>query len=417
MVKEVELDLYALHDGQQHVIDNALRFNVLRCGRRWGKSTMAHELLSCADDPDNGFLNGFPVGYFAPTNKNMLEFWEEFTAIFAPVISDKKEQERVVRFYGGGRVDFWSLEKPETIRGRKYKRVVVDEVAVVKNFKKIWTKILRPTLTDLKGDGFFLSTPQGKNNYFFDMDEMEKKQPKKWKSFYFPSVSNPHLDPAEIEEARLELDPLTFAQEYLASFITENLSAWAYCYDEKKHVGSTLLNRKKEVYLSFDFNRNPITCFVGQHDETTIYGIEQIKLATSNIYELCDYINAKYAGCMFIVTGDATGQGTSALVEDNLNYYTIIKSKLRLTVNQFKVPTQNPKVKENRVTVNAVLHNRKVILDKDNCKGLIFDLEHAQMLPNGDLDKTDRKDPTKQLDALDCFRYYCNAFWKKELKK
>lgn len=415
LTKDLELELFPLHPGQQHVLDSCSRFNVLCCGRRWGKSTMGHELLSSPDDDNNGFLNGFPVAYCAPTYKNMLEFWEEFVEIFRDLIKHKNEKDRVVKFHGGGRVDFWSLDKPEAIRGRKYKRVVCDEVAIVKNFKKIWTKILRPMLTDLVGDAFFLSTPQGKSNYFYDLFQFEKKHSKNWKSYQFPSASNPYLSLEEIEEARLELDPISFAQEYLASFVTENLSQWAYCYDEKKHVGVVTLDKRYEVYLSFDFNHNPITCFVSQH-HNGIRGVEQIKLPTSNIYELCDYIKATYQECMFIVTGDATGQGTSALVEDQLNYYIIIKEKLRLASAQFKVPTVNPKVKENRVVVNAVLHNRDVLLDKEKCAGLIFDLEHASCLPNGDLDKTDRKDVTKQLDALDCFRYYLNAFHKKAIR-
>jgi hypothetical protein len=68
------------------------------------------------------------------------------------------------------------------------------------------------------------------------------------------------------------------------------------------------------------------------------------------------------------------------------------------------------------VLVNSVLHSKKVTFDEINCKGLIFDLEHAQVLPDGSLDKTDRKDPIKQLDALDCFRYYLNTFHKSILK-
>lgn len=191
---------------------------------------------------------------------------------------------------------------------------------------------------------------------------------------------------------------------------------FAYCYDRKKHLGKTELNRKHEVYLSFDYNHDPISCAVFQHYGGWIYGIEQIKLGNSNIYDLCDHIRAKYAGCMLIVTGDATGRATSALVKDNLNYYTVIKSKLNLGISQIKVHTINPELAENRVLINYILHNANLILDKDNCAGLIYDLENARVLPDGTLDKTNRNDPTKQLDALDCFRYYLNTFHKHLLK-
>jgi hypothetical protein len=192
---------------------------------------------------------------------------------------------------------------------------------------------------------------------------------------------------------------------------------FAYCYDEKTHVGKTELNKSFEVYLSFDFNCDPITCAVFQHYNNSIFGIEQIKLGNSNIYDLCDNILSKYHGSLFIVTGDATGQATSALVKDNLNYYTVIKSRLNLGSGQLKTPTINPTLEENRVLVNYALHNLKIILDKEKCAGLIYDLKHARVLPDGSLDKSNRNDPTKQLDALDCFRYYLNTFFKWVLKQ
>lgn len=196
----------------------------------------------------------------------------------------------------------------------------------------------------------------------------------------------------------------------------QNGSPFAYAYDQKIHLNSTVWNSRDLTYLSFDFNRDPITCMVAQHGPDWINIIEQIKLPNSNIYNLCDYILSKYPRAEFMVTGDATGRATSALVQDNLNYYTVIKSKLGLSNGQLKLPPVNPPIRENRVLVNAVLHNIKVSIDPVNAKGLVFDLEHASVLPDGSLDKTDRADPTKQNDALDCFRYYCNTFFRHILK-
>jgi hypothetical protein len=388
---------------------------VLCCGRRWGKTKLCEELLISPDDETNGALNGFPVAYFSPTYKMLMELWRSMVAITQPLIVLKSEVEKRIELIGGGVIDMWSLDSPDSIRGRKYKRIIVDEAAVVTDLKYAWTEVMRPMLTDLKGDAFFLSTPKGKSNYFYDLAQHADHYDD-WATFQMPTVSNPFIDPAEVEEARKQLDPLTFAQEYLASFVTEGLNAWAYCYSRAKHVGRTTLNRSYDVKLSFDFNRDPITCGVFQDYDNEIRGIEQIKLSNSNIYSLCDYINAKYSGCMFLVTGDATGRASNALVKDNLNYYTVIKSRLNLSLSQIKVHTVNPTLEENRVLVNSVLHSKKVTFDEINCKGLIFDLEHAQVLPDGSLDKTDRKDPIKQLDALDCFRYYLNTFHKNILK-
>lgn len=346
----------------------------------------------------------------------LMDVWRAVTIICAPLTVTKSEVEKRIELEGGGIIEMWSLDSPDNIRGRKYKRVIVDEAAVVPSLKYAWTEVIRPMLTDLKGDAFFLSTPKGKNNYFYDLYKNAELY-EDWISFQMPTVSNPNIDPDEVEQARLQLDPLTFAQEYLASFVTESLNSWAYCYSPEKHLGKTELNRLYEVKLSFDFNRDPISCGVYQDYDNHIQNIEQIKLSNSNIYLLCDHIRAKYNGCLLVVTGDATGRASNALVKDNINYYTVIKSKLNLSINQLRVHTVNPSLEENRVLVNSILHSKRVTIDKDNCKPLIFDLEHAQVLPDGSLDKTDRKDPTKQLDALDNFRYYLNTFHKDILKQ
>lgn len=192
---------------------------------------------------------------------------------------------------------------------------------------------------------------------------------------------------------------------------TDNL--FCYSYNEAKHTGKVELNPRYEVILSFDFNVDPITCFVSQNYNQTLWGIEQISLGNSDIYKLCDHIKAKYGGRIFTVTGDATGQNRSALTKDNLNYYQIIKTQLNLGDRQFKVPSVNPSIEENRVLVNAVLHKHKVLLDKERCKKLIHDIENVRVLPNGDVDKVTDKSLTH---ALDCFRYVCNTFFSWILK-
>lgn len=230
---------------------------------------------------------------------------------------------------------------------------------------------------------------------------------------------NPHCKPAR----KALLEQLAVIDPYYYKVFT--LGKWGniqvgdpFCltFSKEKHVGTTTLNRAFEVKLSFDFNVNPITCQVFQDYNGWQYGIESIKLDSSDIYKLCDYINMKYRGCLFIVTGDATGQNTTALVQDGINYYTVIKSKLNLSITQIRVPTVNPKVKENRVLVNAVFTMCNIRLDPVNCKGLIFDLENVSVNDMGDIDKGDRSNPRKRADHLDGARYYWNTFHKNILK-
>lgn len=197
----------------------------------------------------------------------------------------------------------------------------------------------------------------------------------------------------------------------------ENESPFVYTYDEKKHVKPTVINPNWEVKLSFDFNCDPITCYVGQDNGANIIrGIEMIKLPNSNIYSLCDVINVKYGKYLLLVTGDATGRARSAMVKDNLNYFKIIKAQLKLGDRQMRQPISNPLLDENRVLVNAAFHWLDIHLDPENCKGLISDIENTMVNQDGSIEKQDRNDPTKQQDALACFRYYLNTFFKHILK-
>lgn len=196
---------------------------------------------------------------------------------------------------------------------------------------------------------------------------------------------------------------------------------FCYCFDQDKHKKETQPRRDLELCLSFDFNVDPITCGVYQHYDsglkTVIKGIESIKLANSDIYKLCEYISSHYPGYMYLVTGDATGQNTSALVQDGINYYTVIKEKLNLSKGQIKVPTVNPRVKENKVLVNAVFLNCDVSLDPYKCQALIFDCKNVAVTDVGDIDKGDRSNPKKRADHLDNWRYYLNTFHKSVLKQ
>ncbi len=219
-------------------------------------------------------------------------------------------------------------------------------------------------------------------------------------------------------EKLASLDPYYFKVFTLGKWgLRQVTDPFCYTFQRAKHVQPTVLNRRYETKLSFDFNVNPITCGVFQDYGGWIYGIESIKLENSDIYKLCQYIGDNYSRSLFMVTGDATGQNTSALVQDGINYYTVIKSKLKLSSGQLKVPSINPKVKENRVLVNAVFHNIPTAFDPVNCKHLIFDCENVSVNEVGEIDKGDRKNPKKRADHLDNMRYYFNTFHKHILKQ
>lgn len=181
-------------------------------------------------------------------------------------------------------------------------------------------------------------------------------------------------------------------------------------YRPEKHDGYPELNRSEIVYLSFDFNVNPMCCSVIQHYDGKVRVLRTIKLPNSDIYEMCDHIKAYYPKCRFIVTGDASGASRQAISKDNLHYYMVIQQKLGLEMEQLEVPNTNPGLEDNRMVVNAVLATYPVEVHVDDARSLLYDFRNAQCRPDGTLVKGDREDETQQLDALDTWRYFCNSF-------
>ena len=190
----------------------------------------------------------------------------------------------------------------------------------------------------------------------------------------------------------------------------QNKFAWAF--SESLHTGYPVYNPNNLLWLSFDFNVNPVTCGVIQKeymdDGVHINVIESIQLVDSNIYELCNVIKSKYGGAAIYVTGDATGKNRSALAKSDMNnYYQVIASELNLGFGQFKVPSVNPNIEHNQVVLNSCLLKYKVTIHKDNAKHLIYDLKYVEVDEDKKIIK-DRTSDKRLADHLDWFRYYLN---------
>jgi hypothetical protein len=189
---------------------------------------------------------------------------------------------------------------------------------------------------------------------------------------------------------------------------------WAYAFRRDKHLGKCTLNRSESVFLSFDFNRNPIVCSVYQHYNNTIYCLELISIEDATIYRLCDEIKERYDGCFFFVTGDISGKAKTTLSQ--LNNFDVIKAYFRLGKNQMQYSGANPPLAENRVLVNAILEQYPVVFDEDKCKELVFDFQNVKSDIEGKPVKKDRKDEAQRADCLDTFRYYLNRYFGDYIK-
>lgn len=320
--------------------------------------------------------------------------------------------EQTIRLANGVTIFFKSADNPDSLYGDDVIALVVDEASRIK--EDAWYAC-RSVVTATGGRVKLIGNVKGVDNWFYRIARKAEAGEQNWtycKITAADAVEAGILPQSEIDDAERTLPRDIFLELYFAIPFVNSSNKYAFAYDANKHVGTAEFNPMYPIYVSFDFNRNPICCTVFQHYNDTIYGIECIKLLNSNIYALCQTVKNKYPDAMIIVNGDATGRGSTALVRDNLNYYRVIKAELGISENQIKIPSINPPMADNQLLVNSILEHYPVVLDKDKCQGLIHDLQFVEMLPDGTIKKGDRDDPNQQADALDTFRYYLNMNFK-----
>lgn len=219
----VTLTLQELHAAQERIRREAKRFNVVSCGRRFGKTDFG---LDEAVDGEKGLLAGYPVGWFAPNSRYFEEAWNAAVALLRPLTKRKQEQKKRITLVNGGVFECWDLEDPDAGRSRKYGKVIIDEAAKVpsQNLKDAWEQAILPTLADYGGNAWFLSSPKG-FNYFktlFDRGDPkpgnEKRQPD-WMSWIFSSYANPHVTKENIDRIAAEMPELVRRQEIMGQFV------------------------------------------------------------------------------------------------------------------------------------------------------------------------------------------------------
>lgn len=214
-MQTLRLALPRLHVAQQQVKREAKRFNVVDCGRRFGKTLLGQDLAV------HPILQGYPVGWFAPTYKILLEAWQVLTNTLQPVTRRVSQQEKRIELITGGVLEAWSLDNPDAGRSRKYKRAIMDEWSMVTKARETWQQAIRPTLTDLEGDAWFLGTPKGRNHFWELFVLGQDAGLPDWKSWQMSTYANPFIKSSEIDAARAEVPERVFRQEYLAEFLED----------------------------------------------------------------------------------------------------------------------------------------------------------------------------------------------------
>jgi len=211
------------HPGQLEVHNSQARFKVLSAGRRWGKTRLGvNECLDAA-------AQGGRAWWVSPSYKTSEVGWRPLRQIARKIPNAEiRLVDRMVTLPNGGFVAVRSADNPDSLRGEGLDFVVMDECAFMQ--REAWTEAIRPALSDRQGKALFISTPKGRN-HFWELYQKGINSEEGWQSWTFPTISNPFIQPTEIEAAKRDLPEMIFRQEYLAEFIDDSGSVFRRVQD------------------------------------------------------------------------------------------------------------------------------------------------------------------------------------------
>lgn len=452
-MKQVLIELNGLHRGQRTVLKHARRFNMVPCGRRWGKTNLSKYLIVEAA------LRGEKVGLFAPAFKDIKDTWESVVKALEPVIKHKDESQKTLTLHTGGLVEFWSLVHAGLVgsgRGRDYDLVIYDECQKISSsiFRDNYLGAVRPTLIKTQGRSWFFGTPPDSRSHFFyelicrgavnnpklkimsDMqipNEILQDPDPDFIAFRAPTASNPLLPQSEIDSIRKQLPSFVFEQEIMCRFIESSGQMFLQALQdesiaERVFSRSNLFDKRLDMTLTFDFNNNPMAAVLMQH--TVGFGeIRAVKefgapteKATTTIYETLNqfkqYIFNQYGikigtwggvnyGCNLPVSlkivGDGTGNAVNGQQPEKMSWYMIIKKELGLPDSAFEyLKKSNPTHDKSFLQCNIYLEQHtKIFVDAAQCPRLKADMYGAKITAERKIDKANY-DP----HYLDCWRYF-----------
>lgn len=249
---------------------------------------------------------------------------------------------------------------------------------------------------------------------------LSKDEPDDWEVLSLPALSTdengnevalyPFKHTVEQLHKLRASNRFVFETQYQQNPKAINEKLWLFAFDRDKHTGHVEYDPNHPLVMSWDFNRNPMTCTLFQHINGQVRGIECFRLENATTRMVCQEIKKKYPDAFWLVTGDVAGKNATTL--SLLNNYDVVKAYFDLSKSQMQYSGTNPRLADSRYFMNALFEQYDIVYDKDKCKPAIFDFENVMADEENKPVKTSRDNVAQQADFLDNNRYYFHRYFK-----
>lgn len=200
--------------------------------------------------------------YVAPYyNQAKNVAWDYLKQYARPVLGKKPmESELTVELINGSRIRLYGADNPDALRGIYLDGVVLDEYGDMR--PNVFGEIIRPLLADRQGWASFIGTPKGKNHFY-----RVAKQAEESPEWYFQRLRASEtgiIGQAELDDARRQMTPEQYAQEFECAFDVPALGAiygeeMAKVYAENR-ITSVPVDGAGLVHTAWDLGVGDATC-------------------------------------------------------------------------------------------------------------------------------------------------------------
>ena len=259
MEKVIELD-YKPREQSNAYHDRGERWACTVAHRRFGKTVREiNELIKRAilcDKPNPRFA------YIAPYYNQAKQVAWDYLKFYSQPVSAKKplESELTVELVNGAKIRLYGADNPDALRGIYLDGVVLDEYGDMK--PNIFGEIIRPLLADRKGWASFIGTPKGKN-HFYRVAKQAQESPD-WFYQTLKASETGIIADAELDDARRQMTPEQYAQEFECAFDVPALGAiygaeMAKAYSDNR-ITSVPVDGAGLVHTAWDLGVGDATC-------------------------------------------------------------------------------------------------------------------------------------------------------------
>lgn len=275
------------------------RHRVIVAGRRFGKTYLGMREIKRATmlAAKRNIQVDHEIWYGAPTYKNAkANFWERMKrAIPKSWIAGKpNETELSIRTVAGHKLRVVGLDNYDSLRGAGLFFFLGDEWADCK--QKAWETVVSPMLSTaaVQGHSLRIGTPKGFNHFYNDYLMGQPGGEPDYKSWCYTTRQGGQVSEEEIQTRIRQMDPLTFRQEYEATF--ESYAGQVlYAFKRANNIRLCPVDISKTLHIGMDFNLLPMSATVWQEDGEISSQVAEVILKTSNTDEMSKEIIRRFA--------------------------------------------------------------------------------------------------------------------------